>query len=395
MSELRSAGERHGRAAPLSRRGLARGCAGLLLTVVSVPLACRALDTDGVTPVPQLLAFLPWLTAPLTVALLLAAGSRWVPGCAWGLLALAVTGWFLRPYEAGAARPAGPVTARLRVLSANLEFGGATPGLLAALRRERPDLVSVQECAPATCGAALGGAEVRAAYPYRLVVGGGAAEGSAILSRYPLEPDGAVPGTLAMPRAVVRVAGVPLRFQVAHPMPPEPGGLAVWREELGRLREVAAGRGDTAMVLAGDFNASQDHAAFRALLDTGVRDSAAALGLGRTPSWPRPVAPRLGVQIDHVLVSSALEPRAARFLDLPDTDHRALVVDVALHGGGEPSPRDRGPEMARGISAPVARPGAHDLGNARASDARRQAPNGSRIHGHGIAHTATRRRAGD
>lgn len=334
MSEFRNAGERRGREARPSRRRLARGCAGLLLALVSVPLICRALDTDAVTPVPQLLAFLPWLAAPLAVALLLAAGSRWVTGCVWGLVALAATGWFLRPYEAGAGRAAGPVAARLRVLSANLEFGDATPGLLAALRREQPDLVSVQECAPATCGAALGGAEVRAAYPYRLVVGGGDAEGSAILSRYPLEPDGAVPGTLAMPRAVVRVAGVPLRFQVAHPMPPEPGGLTVWRRELGRLRDLAAGRGRTALVIAGDFNASQDHAAFRALLDTGVRDGAAVLGLGRTPSWPRPVAPRLGVQIDHVLVSSAVEPRAARFLDLPDTDHRALVVDVALHDGG-------------------------------------------------------------
>ncbi|MCD9140682.1 endonuclease/exonuclease/phosphatase family protein [Streptomyces albireticuli] len=332
MSEFRNPGERHTRPAGFPRRRPARWCAGLLLAAVGVPLICRALDTDGVTPVPQLLAFLPWLTVPAAVALLLAAGTRWVAGCAWGLVALAAIGWFLRPYGTGGAPATGPVAARLRVLTANLEFGGATPGLLAALRRERPDLVSVQECAPAVCGTALGRAEVRAAYPYRLVVGGGAAEGSAILSRYPLEPDGAVPGALAMPRALVRVADVPLRFQVAHPMPPVPGGLAVWRGELGRLRELAAGRGDTALVIAGDFNASQDHAAFRALLDTGVRDSAAMLGLARAPSWPRPVAPRLGVQIDHVLVSAAVEPRAARFLDLPDTDHRALVVDVALHG---------------------------------------------------------------
>ncbi|MEK8171730.1 hypothetical protein NKH77_27330 [Streptomyces sp. M19] len=40
------------------------------------------------------------------------------------------------------------------------------------------------------------------------------------------------------------------------------------------------------------------------------------------------------MQIDHVLVSDALRPRAARFTNLPHTDHRALVVDLDLYGGG-------------------------------------------------------------
>lgn len=317
---------------PGGRRRWARIGAGALLAVVSAVVVCRIWGTDGVTPIPQLLAFLPWLLAPAAVALLLAAGSRWVVGCVWGLAAVVAVGLLSRPYDASRPPAPGPVRAQLRILTANLEFGGATPGLLAALRRERPDLVSVQECAPEVCGVALEGAEVRAAYPYRVIVGGGQAVGSAILSRFPLEPDGAVRGTLAMPRAVVRVAGVPLRFQVAHPMPPEPGQLDLWRRELARLRAVAAGRGPTATVIAGDFNATQDHAAFRSVLDTGMRDAAALTGHARTPTWPALTAPPLGAQIDHVLVSAAVEPRSARFLDLADTDHRALMVDVALHG---------------------------------------------------------------
>ncbi|NJP79109.1 endonuclease/exonuclease/phosphatase family protein, partial [Streptomyces sp. AA8] len=79
-------------------------------------------------------------------------------------------------------------------------------------------------------------------------------------------------------------------------------------------------------------NASQDHAAFRSVLDTGMRDSAAVVGRSRTPTWPSLTAPPLGAQIDHVLLSPALQPDRARFLDLPGTDHRALVVDATLHG---------------------------------------------------------------
>ncbi len=135
------------------------------------------------------------------------------------------------------------------------------------------------------------------------------AEGSAILSVYPLRKEAGVPGSLAMP-----------------------GELDVWRTELGRLRAYAERRGDAPALIAGDFNATQDHAAFRRLLDTGLRDSARLAGASRTPSWPALTAPLLSAQIDHVLVSDAWSARTARFVDLPHTDHRALLVDLELHG---------------------------------------------------------------
>ncbi|MFH8407801.1 endonuclease/exonuclease/phosphatase family protein [Streptomyces sp. NPDC018019] len=316
--------------APRRRRAVRAGAAVLLLTV-TVPLAFRAAGADGVTPVPQLLAFLPWLPVPAGLGLVLSLAARWRPGLFWAAAALLVTAAFVRPYGGEAPAPHGPVRAHLRVLTANLEFGRAADGLLATLRRERPDLVAVQECDPERCAAALDSAGVRAAYPFRLRAGHGASEGSAVLSRYPLTRDGAVAGELAMPRAAVTVAGQRLRFQVAHPMPPLPASLDTWRTELGRLRALAASRGHEPLIVAGDFNSSQDHAAFRAVLDTGLRDSARLAGLPRTPSWPTWTTLVLGAQIDHVLVSDALRPRAAHFLDLAHTDHRALLVDLDLH----------------------------------------------------------------
>ncbi|MGP3922149.1 endonuclease/exonuclease/phosphatase family protein [Streptomyces sp. 8N616] len=312
-------------------RTVASWSSGLLLVLVTVVVACRAAGVDGVSPVPQLLAFLPWLLVPAGLGLLLAAAARRPLGCAWGLAALAVASWFTQPYGDAPPAPRGPVAAQLRVLTANLEFGGATDALLGALRREKPDLVSVQECDP-RCAAALNSQALRAAYPHRNVVVAGAAEGSALLSKHPLTNEAEVYATLAMPGAVARVAGQRVRIQVAHPMPPVPGGLHLWRSELGRLRDFAARRGDLPTIVAGDFNASQDHAAFRAVLDTGLRDSARMLGAGRTPSWPAATAGAgIGAQIDHVLVSDTLRPRTARFLALEGTDHRALLVTLDLH----------------------------------------------------------------
>ncbi|NYV78307.1 endonuclease/exonuclease/phosphatase family protein, partial [Streptomyces sp. UH6] len=38
-----------------------------------------------------------------------------------------------------------------------------------------------------------------------------------------------------------------------------------------------------------------------------------------------------GVQIDHVLVSEDFTARDARFLTMEGSDHRALLVTLALH----------------------------------------------------------------
>lgn len=324
------------------RGGVGAWLAALLLAGVSVLAGCRAADTDAVTPVPQLLAFWPWLLAPTLLALLLAALARSRTGLIWGLLLLGTIAWFTEPYGR-VAEPHGAPVAELRVLTANVEVGGGTPALVTALRRERPDIAFVEEC-DARCFALLDDAfgparttpgdrpAPRGGYPYRQAVRAPGSHGSVILSRHPLRPAAALGGTMGMPGAVATVHGRPVRLQLAHPMPPLPSSLATWRSELGTLRDFAAGiRGDGPTILAGDFNASQDHAAFRRILDTGLHDGARLAGAARAPSWPSRTTPTFGAQIDHVLVSPDFTARDARFLTLAHTDHRALRIDLTLH----------------------------------------------------------------
>ncbi|MFI5941567.1 endonuclease/exonuclease/phosphatase family protein [Streptomyces uncialis] len=311
------------------RAGAGAWFAGLLLLGVSVVMGCRIADVDGVTPVPQLLAFLPWLLAPTALALLLAVLARWRTGLVWGVLALGAVAWYTEPYGK-VSDPAGQALARLRVMTSNVEYGGATDALIKAAGRERPDLLFVQECDPG-CLAALRG-KLGGDYPHSSAVEEYGAAGSAILSRTPLRRTGGIPGsTLGMPGAVAEVKGRPVRLQLAHPMPPLPGELGTWRRELDALHDFAAA-GDGPTIVAGDFNATQDHAAFRRLLDTGLRDGARIADASRTATWPASTARLIGAQIDHVLVSEEFAASGARFLDLGDTDHRTVVVDLTLHG---------------------------------------------------------------
>jgi len=314
----------------VTRRRLGIWTAALLFAAVSVVLGCRLADTDGVTPVPQLLAFLPWLLAPAGLGLALTLLTRWWPGTVWAVVVLGLLAWSVEPYGDG-GEPDGRTLTSLRVLTSNVEFGQATDALVTAVRREKPDIVFVEECEYG-CSATLR-RSLSEAYPYRQAVEGSGSTGSVILSRFPLKSADAVPGTMGMPGAVADVRGHAVRLQLAHPMPPLPGQLDVWRRELGELRDFAA-RAGSPTVLAGDFNASQDHAAFRAILDTGLRDAARLAGSGRTPTWPARTAPAIGAQIDHVLVSADFSADDARFLDLDDTDHRALLVDITLHQRG-------------------------------------------------------------
>ncbi|WP_330351483.1 endonuclease/exonuclease/phosphatase family protein [Streptomyces sp. NBC_00582] len=307
----------------------ARG-AGAVLAGVSGVVACRALDTDAVTPVPQLLAFLPWLLVPAGGAAGVAVLARWWPGAVWAGVALGLLAWYLQPYGGGDG-PGGTPVAEVRVLTSNVEFGWATGSLIPVVRREKPDVVFVQEC-PLACQAAVR-EELGTSHPYRAAVPGEGSAGSLILSRFPLTPVEGVAGNMGMPGAVAEVDGHPVRLQLAHPEPPLPRQIGLWKRELGRLRDFAARarREGGPLVLAGDFNATRDHAAFRRVLDTGLRDAARSAGAGRAPSWPSRTAPVFGAQIDHVLVSKEFSARRARFLHLDGTDHRALLVDLTLH----------------------------------------------------------------
>ncbi|MFE7586099.1 endonuclease/exonuclease/phosphatase family protein [Streptomyces gardneri] len=313
------------------RHRLTAWAAGLLLTVPALISACRILDTDGITPVPQLLSMLPWLAVPAGLGLLLAAVARRRTLTVLAVLVLGAVGWSSLPYMPQLVTAYGLPLARVRVLAANVEFGQGTEALVDTIRRERPQIVFASECDRA-CGHALTTA-FAAELPHHASVDADGSVGSVLLSAYPLTDERVVPATMGMPGATTKIAGKSVRLQLAHPMPPLPGQIGPWKQELGRIEDVAAARRHEPLLLAGDFNASQDHAAFRAILEAGrLQDAARLARVSRTPTWPAEGPLPLFVQIDHVLVSEDFSVRSIRFLDIDGSDHRAVLTDLDLRG---------------------------------------------------------------
>ncbi len=130
------------------------------------------------------------------------------------------------------------------------------------------------------------------------------------------------------------VPGAPgVRVESAHPAAPYAlDQIDAWRNDL--AAQPAATPDGPLSILAGDFNATLDHAPLRALLDTGYADAAAAVGAGLTGTW----GPYDGdlippVVIDHVLVDRRIAVRDVVVHPLPDSDHRMVLADLRLPAG--------------------------------------------------------------
>lgn len=109
-----------------------------------------------------------------------------------------------------------------------------------------------------------------------------------------------------------------------HTVPPVPSNVPTWRAEMAAMTGLCARV--EGVVLAGDFNATVDHAALResACVDGSV-------DTGGHGTWPADRSPLLGAPIDHVLMDpETWEPIASRVLEGPgSSDHRAVLVRIA------------------------------------------------------------------
>lgn len=117
------------------------------------------------------------------------------------------------------------------------------------------------------------------------------------------EPRVAVAGEVETPHGLVTVAGTHLTF------------VEWWNgRQLARVRASLA-TAERPLVLMGDLNMGPE----RAARITGMRPLVTA------PTFPAR-APR--AQLDHVLLDGDLPPARGKAVELPMSDHRALVVDV-------------------------------------------------------------------
>lgn len=348
--------------------------AGMLLVVLALPVTLARLSgLDSWTPTVQLVGLAPLATGLLVAAvvllvvLLLVVLLPAVPGrgattpgrrdrrsvrvplvallVASALVALHLS-WLLpgpptRPVAAGTV---------VTVLSVNARFGGADAERVVDLVRERDvDVLTVQELT-ADLADDLDRAGLGDLLPHAVRVERPGPAGAGTWSRWPQRELPAPPTTFTTLRSVVTVPGPvgALTVTNVHTWPPLPGTVQRWRADLAAVTALAADT-DGPHVLAGDLNATPDHSRFRALVGTGLVDTAAGRGQVWRPTWPsdQPWPPFLA--LDHVLVDAGITARTVERVEVAGTDH--LAVLAVIDAGPPPGPIGQRPSAP--ASAPI------------------------------------------
>ncbi|WP_433434102.1 endonuclease/exonuclease/phosphatase family protein [Nonomuraea sp. CA-141351] len=276
----------------------------------------------------QIMTATPYAAAGSLVPLLIAAVGRKRAATAVALLATAALGFSVLPRalgtaEATAGRP-------FRVMTINMLFGRADAVTIMKLVREfNPDVLSTQELTPGAVSD-LDAAGLEEVMPHRVLLPEWSAGGSGLYSKHPLE---ALPGLMPpvghqMPAALVSLpGGKPIEFIDAHPFPPLGPQVIEWNEALAAFPSASP---DQIRIIAGDFNASLDHAALRGLLARGYKDAADTVGAGLIPTWPANKRVPPIITIDHVLVDERVGVKEVSVRDVPRTDHRAVLAELTV-----------------------------------------------------------------
>jgi endonuclease/exonuclease/phosphatase (EEP) superfamily protein YafD len=305
--------------------------AWLLVVPCAAWAGLRLLGLERGFPLVPLVAFTPLVAAAALLVVLVAALLRQrAAAVVAAAIAVALVSVVAPRALGGPSEAEGGSGARLRVMTVNMRLGHGSPEELAALvRRTRPDVVSVQELTPALALAL--DREFDQLLPERRLMPLPGGHGIGLYARVPLSRR-PVPGGLRNPMLAaslrMRGAGPVEVFAVHAPPPVRAVRVSQWREDLRRFPG-ATPDGDV-RILAGDFNATLDHAELRRIVDSGYEDTADAVGAGLHGTWPsgrRRVPP---VAIDHVLADRRCGVRAVSVHTIPGSDHRAVLAELAL-----------------------------------------------------------------
>jgi endonuclease/exonuclease/phosphatase (EEP) superfamily protein YafD len=282
-----------------------------------------------------LLSFTPQVTAGAWASALLLRGAG--PAAATAAAGAALTAAVgPRAVPCRQAPAAGPV---LRVLTANLLVGRAAAEMVVELvRRKHADVLFVQELTD-EAESGLQQAGLGDLLPHRAAQPVPRGTRGSIYARYPLraEPLTAPPSAARCTARLDLPSGQSVQLACIHaesPKPPwSPDAAARWRSQLSTL----PAPGDIPRILAGDFNATFDHAQFRRLLRRGYLDAASQVGNGLSLTWgPRPGRRPTLLAIDHVLIDRRCAVVTTSTYWLTGSDHRALYAELRL-----PAPHSR------------------------------------------------------
>ena len=298
----------------------------------------RLLGAERGLPLVPAMAFTPQAVAGAALSAATAAGlgarlPAVVAGGSGAVLAGAV--WARTREHPMVGAPAGPA---IRVATVSMRLGHTRPdAVLELVRAHGVDVLSVQELTP-DAERGLRAAGIDELLPHHTVAPAppGALAGAAggVWSRFAVRDCGRLPGSFEQPYVRLDVPGAPeVEVTAVHAWPPVPTPAAVrrWRQDLAAL---PAPEASVLRVLAGDFNATLDHAALRAVLRQGYRDAARATGLGLAATWRPARLRRPRLTLDHVLTDPRIGVASVRLLPVAGSDHDSVLAELVLPSAG-------------------------------------------------------------
>ena len=310
------------------------GFALLVVAAAAVGTLPDLLGLDRRSPFAQLVSFRPALLGALLVVAVVAAVAAVLRRRGWvlavGLLAVTAVGAAMVLPRAipsmDLPEPDAPAGRTLTVLAFNTFEGGADVDAVAGLIRSgRPDLVALIEAGERYRDRL---APLIAGYRFESSQDDGPdVQGVTAIVRADLG-DVTVRVDRGTPFPSVEVGGGGLgavRFVAFHAVAPTPGAVPQWRHDLATLDRWCADRQSGPVIVAGDFNATLDHAVFRDAI-SGCADSGERTGQGLVGTWPTRFPRWLGPQIDHVLVTGGITAETLSVHDVPGSDHRAVLT---------------------------------------------------------------------
>ncbi|WP_232663678.1 endonuclease/exonuclease/phosphatase family protein [Pseudonocardia sp. TRM90224] len=278
------------------------------------------------------LAWRPHLTAAAAIATAALASRPRRRGAATALGAVALAALPALAERVWRRPAAQPSSSDFTVLALNVLHGRADTGELATLlERERPDLVALSE---AGCDFRDKLMPLISGMGYRswAATAPGVADGEGVVllaaDRMGLLEVRSDP---AMPQRSLRATGGLLgerSFIVAHTISP----VGVQRTRWWCADMATIGRWcrePVAPIVAGDLNATLDHALLRDAIGPG-HSAAAGTGRGLAGTFPTKLPRALGIQIDHVIVPAATVTSRFEIVDVRSSDHRAVLTQFRL-----------------------------------------------------------------
>ena len=208
-------------------------------------------------------------------------------------------------------------------------YDGGADARKVAQHAERADIVILVEATPSALQDLKPfGWDER--FPYSLGDPKDGFTNTAVYSRFPLRQSKLIGNTSFQQwETTVRVPDVgSIRLMAVHPCNPYCGGDR-WSAEHQLLNEVISDNLDQPLVVAGDFNAVDDHGPMQALRRAGLKSATDVAGAGWLPTYPadEPFPPLL--PIDHVMINKELTATSVTSFAITGTDHRGLFATLA------------------------------------------------------------------